>query len=178
MASGVISPQVAALIDGVLKTMLMTKLKIATAVLLVVSLVAIPASGLAYWAIAGEGPEKKQRQEVRPDAVAKDPGAEEKELRQLAAKVDRLQAENAELKKRMQKQANRPKAGDAKLVIKVYAVTGLTTEVEEDATEARSLRRVISNTIEPTSWGEQGGDGAMEYLPAADCLVIRQSPEI
>ena len=177
VAAGAISAQVAVLTDGVLKAMLMTKLKIATAVLLVVSIIAIPASGLAYRAFAEDGPDTKQQQAVRSDPPAKGQGAAEKELPRLEAEVKRLQTDIEGLKKRMQGQAREGKAGESKLVIKVYPVKGLTNE-EQEGKEAQPLMRVIANTIEPASWCEMGGDGSMEYLNVADSLVIRQSPDI
>jgi RNA polymerase sigma factor (sigma-70 family) len=56
-ATGVISAKVAALTQGVLKTMLLTKLKIATAVLLVGSLIGLTAGAGVYQALATEATE-------------------------------------------------------------------------------------------------------------------------
>jgi hypothetical protein len=48
----------------------------------------------------------------------------------------------------------------------------------EDEPNGQTLIRVITNTIQPTTWDRMGGEGSMEYLQAADCLIVRQSPEI
>ena len=190
MAAEMMWLPVAALIDGGQKTMLMTKLKIATAILLVVGIIAIPATGLAYRALAGEGPDQKQKQEARGELSGKELGAE-KDLRLLDAEVARLKTDIEEMKKRLQP-LRKGKAGDGKFVIKVYQVIGLVdgglggglgggfggglgSPVGGDG---KSLIRVITKTIEPMSWCDMGGDGSIEYLPAATCLVIRQSPDI
>ena len=173
---------VAALIDRVEKTMLMTKLKIATAIMLVVGIIAIPATGLAYRALAGEGPDQKQKQEARGELPGKELGAE-KDLRLLDAEVARLKTDIEEMKKRMLP-VRKGKAGDAKFVIKVYQVVALVDGGLGGGIngpmggDGKSLIRVITKTIEPTSWCDMGGDGSIEYLPAATCLVIRQTPDI
>jgi len=60
-AAGVISPQVAALTEGVLKAMLLTKLKIATALLLVAATLS-GVAGLVYQTQAGDTPAAQQNQ--------------------------------------------------------------------------------------------------------------------
>jgi hypothetical protein len=57
-------------------------------------------------------------------------------------------------------------------------VAGLTRPPEAEGTEAQSLIRVISRTIEPASWSEVGGDGTMEYYPEGCSLVIRQTFDV
>ena len=62
VAAGVISPQVAALTEGVLKIMLLTKLKIATAVVLLVAATLCGVAGLVYQSQAGETQVAQQNQ--------------------------------------------------------------------------------------------------------------------
>jgi RNA polymerase sigma factor (sigma-70 family) len=74
-AAGVISAQAGALAEGVLKAMLLTKLKIATACLLALGIVGGGATALAYRGLAGEQPE------------AADPPAPPREPRKPPAQV-------------------------------------------------------------------------------------------
>lgn len=63
-AAGVVSAKVAALTEGVIRTMLVTKLKIATALLLVLATVGVGVGGFAYQTLAGQpaasGPQQAQ----------------------------------------------------------------------------------------------------------------------
>ncbi len=68
-AAGVISAKVAALTEGVLKAMLLTKLKIATAVLLVVTMIGTGACLLTYQALASEPPQAKQDDKPQPEGA-------------------------------------------------------------------------------------------------------------
>ena len=73
-ATGAVSAPVAALTEGVLKAMLMTRLKIVTAVVLGIALLAL--SGVVYRTVAAEAPEE-QKEVVkaplkRPDAAGRD----------------------------------------------------------------------------------------------------------
>jgi pyruvate/2-oxoglutarate dehydrogenase complex dihydrolipoamide acyltransferase (E2) component len=70
-ATGVISARVAALTEGVLKTMLLTKLKVATAVLLVLSLLGAAAALLAQQTALGAQAAAPQPQQANPDRAAK-----------------------------------------------------------------------------------------------------------
>jgi RNA polymerase sigma factor (sigma-70 family) len=176
-AAGMISVQVAALMEGVMKNMLLTKLKLAVAVVLIVGIIAIPAAGLTYRAMAGEGPNQQQTQDVESGPV-KDQGGTVKELRRLKVEVERLRAEIVELRKGLQQHVRPGKTGDGKLVIKVYSVAGLTRPRNREGTEAECLMRVIANIIDPPSWNRMGGKGSMEYFPEGASLVIRQSPDI
>jgi RNA polymerase sigma factor (sigma-70 family) len=179
-AAGVISVKVAALTEGVLKTMLLTKLKTAMAVLFVVGIVAVPATGLAYRAMAAEGRKQAQRPVVQSQVQVLDQEGAEKELRRLKAEVERLRLDIAELEKRLQQQVPTENAGDRRPVTKVYSVVGLISAPVGEGTGAESLMRIIVKIVEPASWIETGagGQGSIEYYPLGRSLVIRQSPEI
>jgi RNA polymerase sigma factor (sigma-70 family) len=106
--AGVISVKVATLAEGVLKTMFLTKLKVASMVLVVMAVAAGGAGGLAYYAQATEpaitqaeaGPKNKkaERPDVKPAEVQADQDAQ-KRLDRLQAdqdaqkRLDRLQAD-------------------------------------------------------------------------------------
>jgi RNA polymerase sigma factor (sigma-70 family) len=65
-AVGLISAKAAALTEGVLKTMLLSKLKVAVAVLLAIGALGIGASGLSYRSVAGEPPSPVSKSAVSP----------------------------------------------------------------------------------------------------------------
>jgi RNA polymerase sigma factor (sigma-70 family) len=172
VTSAVVSAPVAALTEGVTKAMMLTKLKTTVAVVLVVCLVGTTAVGLATSKGGGQ-PNEEQR--LQP---AKERLQLEKDVQQLRADVEKLRSEHEKLQKQLQKQAEAEKAAEAKLIIKVYPVTGLTGPQVPDGSEALALMRVINNTIEPKSWIVMGGEGSVEYLPAVGSLIIRQSPDV
>jgi RNA polymerase sigma factor (sigma-70 family) len=66
--AGVVSTKVAALTEGVMKAMLLTKLKIATAVLLVVGSFGSAAGLLSYQALGGQHLEVEQTEQPKPPA--------------------------------------------------------------------------------------------------------------
>jgi hypothetical protein len=61
----------------------------------------------------------------------------------------------------------------AKLVRHVYSVEDLAP----DEKSAESLIRIIRSTVEPRSWATAGGEGGVEYFPAAKSLVVRNTEE-
>jgi hypothetical protein len=175
-AAGVVSVPVAALTEGVLKSMFLTKLKIA-AVVLVLACLAAGATGFACRAWAGQQP--SQIPEPAPSAPgSKEPRDLEKELRKARAEVERLRKENADLKDRLQKLGRAESGEEVKLTIKVYPVVGLTSQPVVEGTEAQSLLRVLTNTVEPASWSQMGGPGSVEYFPEGVSLVIRQTADV
>jgi hypothetical protein len=99
--AGVISVKVATLAEGVLKTMFLTKLKVASMVLAVMAVAAGGAGGLAYYAQATEpaitqaeaGPKNKKaaRPEVEPAEVQADQDAQ-KRLDDLKQQIDLAEA--------------------------------------------------------------------------------------
>lgn len=183
-ATGAIPVKVVALMEGVLKSMLLTKLKIATAGLLVFGLLATGAIGLARLATA-EGPLHPKQEQTVPALETKNPKEVQKELRKwqldvekevkkLREEVERLRSENEALKDGFQKKARIEEAAEGKPVIKVYPVADLKGGEEG----AESLIRVITNTIEFGSWAAQGGLGSIEYFAAGESLVVRHTPDL
>ncbi len=49
---------------------------------------------------------------------------------------------------------------------------------QRSQTNEEMLIKLITNTIAPRSWGEQGGPGTIEYFPLTMSLVINQTPDI
>jgi RNA polymerase sigma factor (sigma-70 family) len=89
-ASGVVGAKVAALTEGVLKTMLLTKLKIATAVLLAIAGLSAGLAGLNYDAQAAEsarGEQTQPAQDAKAEQPASQPGPKDKAVQAQIAKV-------------------------------------------------------------------------------------------
>jgi RNA polymerase sigma factor (sigma-70 family) len=177
-AAGGVSVPVAALTEGVLKSMFLTKLKTASVVLLLVCLM----TGAAGWACQVlAGPQANPGQEeARSAPRAKRIQELEKELSRLQDELARLRRELAVAKNERNvpaREAELVNREDAQLSIKVYPVMGLTSPHVEGM-EAQSLLRVITNTVAPVSWNQMGGPGSVEYFPEGGSLVIRQTEDV
>jgi hypothetical protein len=60
------------------------------------------------------------------------------------------------------------------LVLKAYRVG----ELAADDKQAEAVVRVIRSLVEPESWQGSGGPGVVEYLPAKQLLLVRQTSEV
>jgi RNA polymerase sigma factor (sigma-70 family) len=147
-AAGLISVQVAALSQGVLKAMFLTKLK--TVLVFVAAVVVLGGSSLSYWSAAAEDA-RSVPQDIRP------------KLGKEAPKVDKPNA----------RPGNRNP-----LIQRVYSLASLLGPKGPTEAEVNLLIRVIQGTIEPKTWSSKGGAGTIDYHPLTNALVINQSPEI
>lgn len=161
-ASGLISAKVAALVEGVLFSMFLNKVRATTAVLVLIGLVATGA-GLVYRAVAAE--KEHAQAAAAPNDV--------QDLRKAKEEIERLRAENETLKRRVQ-------GDEVKYVVKVYPVLDLVGPPSPEQKEAESLIRIVSNTIKPMSWvnAGEGGHGSLDYFPEGVSLVVNHSPEV
>ena len=66
-------------------------------------------------------------------------------------------------------------APSSPLTLKAYPVADLVGKEGQASQEAVLIRLV--KMVEPNTWDEQGGFGAIDYFPLGNSLVIRQSPE-
>jgi RNA polymerase sigma factor (sigma-70 family) len=103
----VISARVAALTEGVLKTMLLTKLKTAMAVLLVVAVVGVGSGGLLYRTQAAE-PASPQREEQTTEDSPPSLASLAKQLQKLQKTVDGLREEVRVLRANLGRELDRP----------------------------------------------------------------------
>ena len=55
---------------------------------------------------------------------------------------------------------------------------GAASDKVGNGTLERELIRLITTTIKPDSWMQQGGEGTIEYYPLGLAMVINQSPEV
>jgi RNA polymerase sigma factor (sigma-70 family) len=89
-ASGVVGAKVAALTEGVLKAMLLTKLKIVTAVLLVIAVLGAGLAGLNYHAQAAEparGEQTEPVKDAKAEQPAPQPGPKDEAVKSQIARV-------------------------------------------------------------------------------------------
>jgi type II secretory pathway component GspD/PulD (secretin) len=69
-----------------------------------------------------------------------------------------------------------PAGCQGRLVRKVYAVGALVGRGRE--AKGDTLVRLIMQTVEPSSWAEEGGAGRIAYFPEGKSLVVVQSAAI
>src|SRR5262245_8041779 len=93
VAAGTIPAPVATLTEGVLKSMLLTKLKVAVLVVIAASVVGAGATGLTFRATAGEQSKQKSVPVVGPERASKESAGPESDLKQIKAELERLRAE-------------------------------------------------------------------------------------
>jgi hypothetical protein len=180
--------------------MILTRWKTPSAMLLALGVLGGTGAGFVFSGAGGQDAGKKQPAQRPQDRSRSDesrPTKVQQVIERLQQEIERLQNENDKLKMLLAKQREEqaPQKGPGliwgqtktemakpsrleKLSIKVYPVAALTSPAGPDGQEARSLMRVLANTIEPQSWKEMGGEGSMEYFPEGGCLVIRQTPEV
>jgi hypothetical protein len=187
--------------------MLPSKIKSVGLALLVVCLLGAMGVGLVSSTPAQQPGRKKTAGKLPgPPFPLQTPGAatQPEDPKKLQQEIERLQKENDDLRKQkeilsrvvrdelaqkkldnysigqdsgMSKPPRLEKPRPGNLIIKVYPVASLTGPSAVEGFEARSLMRVLTNTIDPSSWKEMGGEGSMEYYAEGGCLVIRQTPE-
>ena len=185
--AGVISTEVVALTEGVLKAMLLTKLKTALALVLAVAVVSAGVAGLVYHVQADEPALQNQERAAKteqPQAAA-DHQQLAKELKQMRAEIERLRVEVERLRAdkagkaigEPAKPTDEGKVSEAKLVIKVYAVADLMIGLEPED-PVQWLADVITNVLEPRSWSTAGGAGVMEYFHPGRALIVSNTADV
>ncbi|HKA08048.1 MAG TPA: RNA polymerase sigma factor [Gemmataceae bacterium] len=181
--AGAIPPPVVTLTEGVLKSMLLTKLKIGLAVVIATGLLGIGVSGIAFRASAA-GDAQQKGSGGPPDRSGKHAGNPEAELRQLRAEVDKLRTEVDELKKHLRPADGKGPAvvqaaesDKPKLTIRVFPVKDLIGAVAPDD-QSPPLIRIIMSVVEPTTWQREGGPGSVEYFAAGQSLVVSQTADV
>jgi RNA polymerase sigma factor (sigma-70 family) len=176
--------------EGVLKMMLLGKLKNMTIVLLTVGFLSVGGGGVAYQVVGGEQGTDKPGNAVKVDQQAKGGQPPEKNLPQVSDRLAQLQSEQEalkfrvaqleqELKQRPQKKgAASTKSADSKDVRRAFSVAGLDSSAADGENNGQHLIRVLTQTIEPQSWISQGGTGAIEYLADSHSIVVRNTMDV
>jgi RNA polymerase sigma factor (sigma-70 family) len=175
LATGMITAKAVSLMEGVMKTMLLTKLKPISTVALVVGLVAFGGGLGTRHAVVGpqvQGAEHETpaNQQVIPHAKADDDPASA-----------RVKTRNAVLKKA-------PLPADKGEVISAYAVADLVVPIpgldvpgnenNDGKTKERWLIRKVTQNVSPASWNGSGGTGHIEYFPLSHTLVVNNTARV
>jgi RNA polymerase sigma factor (sigma-70 family) len=182
VAAAAIPAPVVTLTEGVLKSMLLNKLKVVAIVVVAAAVVGSGLTGLAIHATAGEQSKQKSVPVVGPERAGKDAGGPESELRQIRAELEKLRAEVDALKKQLRpgeaasSPPTEPVDAAPKLVTKVYPIKDLLGSRLDD--EAPPIMRVITNIVQPSSWTGSGGWGSIEYFAGAHSLVVSQTAHV
>jgi hypothetical protein len=188
LAAGAVSVPVAQLADGVLKAMLLKKLKAALPIVLAAALVGTGVTGLAFSQSTGEERKPKPGRDALPAKLVNEPivgdvearlRKAESDLQKLTAEVARLRIEVEAQKKSSASPVKDPKAAPdagANMAIRVYSVKDLVGATGEK--ESSSLLRVITNTVAPTTWSTVGGTGSIEYFGGSQSLVVNQTAAV
>jgi RNA polymerase sigma factor (sigma-70 family) len=191
LAAGAVRASVSLLTEGVLRSMLLSKLKVALAIVLAVGVVGTGITGLAISATAGEEPKPKGTPEPKGGKLIAEPAGPPPDLHQLKQEVDRLRGEVDALKKQVNAAPKGVPApvedAEPKLVIHVYPAAELTNDRAKDEPLPRqgdggalqpNLVQLITNTVCPTSWSILGGQGTIEYFGAGKSLVVNQTETV
>jgi len=188
VAATLISANAAALMEGVIHAMLLTKLKTAIAVLLVLGLVAFGGGLLSHPAAVGQQVASAERegegeQSANQQAV---PGTKDA----AHPKTDREKAPEAVLPPRavLKKETLPTKRGKVQRV--TYLVADLVVPIEgldvalgsnqkkPIKTKEDWLIKKIMRTVSPASWKDSGGTGTVHYIPVDMALVVNNTPRV
>jgi hypothetical protein len=170
-ATGALPTTIAALMEGVLKTMLLTKFTRMAVLFVVVTLVAASA-GYAIYANGREQLNEEQQRSVPSEqSVTIDPRVEKNA--QPLGELDRLHAELDAIKKQLSKIENafeqfRSENNPGKFVTRIYLVQDLGLSPIEVAALMRSIR----DSIATDSWAELGGPGKIQHWPVEQSLSV------
>jgi hypothetical protein len=155
VATGLVSAKVTALMEGVLKAMLLTKLKIMMIVALVLGMGAVGAIVLPQGTAAGQRVQAEQK--VAPPRTAEDVPA-------------------------AKRQAGPPESTTVQTKV-TYAVADLVVPIEGvdlqvSKTKEDWLIGKIVRSISPGSWKANGGVGTIQYSPKNYSIIVANSASV
>jgi RNA polymerase sigma factor (sigma-70 family) len=180
-ATGAIPLSVAALADGVMQSMSMMKVKLATAVLLAVTVIGLSAGPAAYRSLAGDKPSTTQEL-----SKADHPGRAKLtlivyqvgDLLRIAKAGKPMGVAIGDVDKDgwpdILLYSDDPlKPADGKRI-----VSGRLLENASRPKQPEQLVKLITTTIAPKSWAARGGEGTIDYYPVHPALVVYQAPRV
>jgi RNA polymerase sigma factor (sigma-70 family) len=178
--AGIISANAAALMEGAMKAMLLTKLKTAFTALLVLGMVALGGGLLSHQAAVGQQVPSAERksenspnQQARPvskDAANLKSDGEKKKL--PSPKKESVQTENGEVCRAVYPVLD--------LVVPIDGLDSAPNSSKKvpGKTKEDWLIRKVSRTVSPASWKDSGGAGTIEYYPFGSALVVNNTPRV
>jgi RNA polymerase sigma factor (sigma-70 family) len=182
-AATLISANAAALMEGVIKAMLLTKLKTAIAVVLVLGMVALGGGLLAHHAAVGQQlPAAEREKSANQQAV---PGIKDA----AHPRADGEKAPEVVPPKPVRKKETLP-TKNGKIHPVAYPVADLVVPIEgldvalgsnqkePIKTKEDWLIKKIMRTVSPASWEGSGGTGTIDYFPLGMALVVNNTPRV
>jgi hypothetical protein len=180
-AATLISANAAALMEGVIKAMLLTKLKTAITVLLVLGMVAFGGGLLCHHAALGQQVASAERAGEKSAIQQPVPGTKD-------AANPKTDGEKAPPKAVRKKESLQTKKEKAHMV--TYPVADLVVPIEgldvalgsnqkkPVKTKEDWLIKKIKRTVSPASWADSGGTGTIDYFPLGMALVVNNTPRV
>jgi RNA polymerase sigma factor (sigma-70 family) len=188
VAAGIISANAAVLMEGVMKAMLVTKLKTVMTMLLVLGMVAFGGGVVSRHAAVGQqvqSAERKGEKSANQQAV---PGTKDA----AHPKTDKVKPQDAAAIEtsvppaRVVPKTLPTKNGKFRQV--TYSVAGLVVPIEgldvapnskeRGKTKEEWLIKKIIRTVSPSSWEGSGGTGTIQYFPLGMALVVNNTPRV
>jgi RNA polymerase sigma factor (sigma-70 family) len=157
VAAGLISAQVAALTEGVLKVMFLAKLKMATAVLVGVAVLGLGTGGVLYRANAqpgtvataqADGDRAKEKKEKPRTAESERERALRKELEAARALLEQLKAQVEEQQKRADVERKRAEEAAAEARSQLAKVLEAERKARQQAEQARYIEQIAKAQAE------------------------------
>ncbi|MBN9521483.1 RNA polymerase sigma factor [bacterium] len=165
-AAGVVSANVAALTEGVMTAMVLTKFKMAMAGVLVVGLIVLGGAGARH---AAGGPPVRGAEGEREAVAIRPPLPAASNDGDAAAKKAAVPADQG---------AAEVCYPVADLVIPVPDLDALSSKTGEAKTTEDWLIRKVTRTVAPDSWEAVGGTGTIRYSPRDRTLVVSNSARV
>lgn len=190
VATGAISASVAALTEGVLKGMMLTKLKTVLAVLLVLGMFALGGGLFNRHTAAGQEIQAEREGAKRADTA---PAQREKSAAEAAPKPDDEKAQPTipyfPPTKKAAVQTEKAHTATYPVADLVVPIPGLDDPLDLNRNEVdrRSppprpkvdwLIDKITRTVSPASWKESGGTGTVQFYPLKMSLVVSNTPRV
>jgi RNA polymerase sigma factor (sigma-70 family) len=180
VAAGIISVNAATLMEGVMKAMLLTKLKTAITVLLILGMVAFGGGLLAQHAAVGhevpsaqrEGERSANQQAVPGTKDAANPKTDREKTQDAVPKQETLQTKKGRVQK-----VTYPVA-DLVVPIEGLDVALGSNQKETSKTKEDWLIKKVIRTVSPSSWEGCGGTGTIHYAPPGMALVVNNTPRV
>jgi hypothetical protein len=184
-AATLISANAAALMEGVIHAMLLTKLKTVLTVLLVLGMVAIGGGWLSHHAAVGqqvlsserEGEKSANQQAVTGTKDAVNPKTDGEKAPEVVPPKPVRKKETLQTKNEKIHRVTYPVA-DLVVPIEGLDVAPNSNQKKPVKTKEDWLIKRIKRTVSPASWADSGGKGTIHYVPVDMALVVNNTPRV
>ncbi len=184
VAATLISANAAALMEGVIKAMLLTKLKTVITVLLVLGMVAFGGGWLSHHAAVGQQVQSSERageKSANQQAGTKDaanPKTDGEKAPPKAAPPKPVRKKETQKTKNEKIHGVTYPVADLVVPIEGLDVALGSNQKEPIKTKEAWLIKKIMRTVSPASWADSGGAGTIDYYPLGMTLVVNNTPQV